>query len=135
MCTSICSLLCTQTCFVWFLRKWGYNNKKYRSFTVEIQFKVHIFLVSLLNFICKVRSFDLEDLIFSVKLVFLMLVFFTPPFSCWENGGKDWFFFLCLWVCAYLHKYQCLQFLLSTFGKQPNRAKMETASVFFTCWI
>lgn len=134
MCTSIRSLLCTQTCSVWFLRKWGYNNKKYRSFTLEIQFKVHIFLVSFLNFIWKVRSFDLEDLIFAVKLVFLMLVFFTP-FSCWENGGKDWFFFLCLWVCAYLHKYQCLQFLFSTFGKQPHRAKMETASVFFTCWI
>lgn len=97
MCTSICSLLCTQTCSVWFLRKWGYSNKKYRSCTVEIQFKVHIFLVFLLNFIRKVRSFDLEDLIFSVKLVFLMLVFFTPPFSCWENGRKDWFYFFYAW--------------------------------------
>lgn len=68
-----------------------------------------------------------------------MLVFFTLRLVAEKMEEKTGFFFkpflLCLWVCAYLHKYQCLQSLFSTFGKQPNRAKMETTSVFLTWWI
>jgi len=72
--------------------KMGCIGRKYLCFSMETQFKVHIFLASLWKFILKVQNLGLEDLIFSVELVFLMFVSITPLFGCWEHGGKYWFF-------------------------------------------